>query len=137
MSEVELYGCRCWDPSGNLTLDVSDRITRIIYTGVIPFPIDAPTSSNGYLIDIRGSVIVESEEFLKGTPFVSGKNFNFAMGDNGNCRGFLSMPTRIYYEMLTTTRMKVTFVAFSPGWGQNDIRDGYNCLDIDVMVGVY
>ncbi|CAA0276789.1 hypothetical protein N0P26_003296 [Acinetobacter baumannii] len=133
-----LYGCRCWDPSGNLTLDITDRITRIIYTGTIAFPIDAPTRwPNGTLVDIRGSVTVESEEFLKGTPFVSAKNFNFCIGDVGNCNGFLSMPTRIYYEMTSPTTMLVGFVAFSPGWRQNDIRWDYPCLDIDVMVGVY
>ncbi|MDI7719869.1 hypothetical protein QMJ91_17680 [Acinetobacter baumannii] len=76
-------------------------------------------------------------EFLKGTPFVSAKNFNFCIGDVGNCNGFLSMPTRIYYEMTSPTTMLVGFVAFSPGWRQNDIRRDYPCLDIDVMVGVY
>lgn len=137
MSEIVLYGCRCWDPDGNLTLDVTDRITRVIYTGTIPFPIDAPTYMNGVLIDIRGSVVVTSEEFKKGTPFISAKNFNFSMADTGNTMGFPSLRSRVYFEMLDESTMKVTFHAFSPGWSQDDIRWDYPCMDVDVMVGVY
>lgn len=137
MSELVLHGCRCWDSNGNLTLDVTDRITRVIYQGTIPFPIDAPTHMNGYLIDVRGRVNVVSEEFKKGTPFISAKNFNFWVADTGNTNGFPTLSSRVYFEMLDEVTMQVVFHAFSPGWSQDDLRWAYPCLDIDVMVGVY
>lgn len=50
------YGLRVWDKDGNLTLDVTDRITRVLGT----FMTTAGTSASGTVIN---------NELLSGTPW--------------------------------------------------------------------
>jgi hypothetical protein len=74
------YGLRCWDAAGNLTIDVSDRLGRIL--GVLTTGgADGSISNNG---------------FLQGTPF-------FVVTALGNIGSAANLPTSVTVSGNTMT----------------------------------
>lgn len=140
---TDIYGMRVWNAAGQQTLDVTDSVTKILWQGVIPFPWDAPTSwrypnssqPGDTIWNASSSVTVESEGFLDGTPFVMfhDRNGKYRSSESQMC----TIRQNLGWHMLSPTTMKLTYILFSPGWSQQSVLNGYNRLDVPVLIGVF
>lgn len=84
------YGLRVWDASGNLTLDISDRLTRFVGTYSVSFTVNGPEADK--LISVSGMV-------NDGTWFASGDRQASATVEAGQIR----VKKTYAYSTLTAT----------------------------------
>lgn len=139
---ADLYGIRCWNAEGQLTLDISDRITHIIWNGMMTFPRDSrtgpnwPNQSNNNFTNASTSMIIESDAFLNGTPFVFYHDHNGKYASNSSMQ-MAGIQQNLSWSMLSGTRMNLVYMVFSPGWSRNDVITRYNNVDIPLMIGIY
>lgn len=133
------YGLRTFDADGKAIVDISTRLTKILWDGVIKFPNDVPTgpnwpnASNFNFNGASRSVTVQSSGFLDGTPFVISNDFN-VVNTHEQMGGIKS---GVSWKMVDATTMSIVYTIFSPGWSRQQILDTYPNFDIPVMVGVY
>lgn len=130
------YGLKLWNAAGKTSLDVTDRITRIIWQGEIPFPFTAPTSQNGYLTNAYAYVYVDSQAFLEGEPFILHCDHNIRYGTDSNYP-IQAICTNLSWIMETPTRMKITYSVFAPGWTEANLREYYSGIPVPVSIGLY
>jgi hypothetical protein len=139
---ADLYGIRCWNADGQLILDVSDKITQIIWSGVVKFPNDVPTGpnwpnqSNNNFAHAARSFIIESEGFKNGTPFLVYHDHN-GKYSSGGTHQIAGISQGMLWSMISETKMSIRYVIFSPGWSRSQILSEYNNMDIPLMVGIY
>lgn len=134
------YGLRTFDENGNIIVDISSRLTKILWEGIIKFPNDVPTgpnwpntSTNNFTHASR-SITIQSDGFLTGTPFVMFHDHNCTGARDHQMAGIMG---GISWSMQNSTTMGISYRIFSPGWSQNEIKSRYPNLDIPVMVGVF
>ena len=70
------YGLRVWDTSGNLTLDITDRLTRFVSSTVVSFTTTSPESDKYvYVTGLTndGKWFVSSSTFMVKTAIEPGR----------------------------------------------------------------
>lgn len=136
------YGIQCWDASGKLILDITDKITQIIWSGIMVFPRDSstgpnwPNGSNNNFNNATSRLTVESEGFRNGTPFVIYHDHNGKYNNSGS-KQLCGISQNMSWYMENETRMRITYWVFSPGWPRSQVISDYNNVDIPIMVGIY
>lgn len=129
------YGLQCWNSRGQKTLDVSDRLTRVL--GVIEIPL-----VSGYI------TYFDSPEFIGHEPFVHMALFNSITSRaspqynwNNEVNGTFM---QLVYERVSSTRLKISLKLFygpkatTPAtvWSSPDVA-WFTQNKINVLVGCY
>lgn len=139
-------GLELYDANGKVTLSTGDRITRILWEGVIPYPRDSPTSprwpssarpGGEWLTSASSRIEITSEGFKEGVPFVMFKDHNGKYLNDNLSKKMCGIAQVVSWSMTSETKMSIIYAVFSPGWSQNDVLTRYNALDVPIMVGVY
>ena len=138
-------GIELYDAAGKVTLSTGDRITRILWEGVIPYPRDSPTSSRwpsgsrpgDPITSANTRIEITSEGFKEGVPFIMFKDHNGKYQNDNLSKKMSGIAQVVTWSMTSETTMSIVYVVFSPGWSQSDVLTRYNALDVPIMVGVY
>lgn len=138
-------GLELYDASGNVTLSTGDRITRILWEGVIPYPRDSPTSPRwpsgsvpgDWLTSASSRIDITSEGFKEGVPFVMFKDHNGKYRNDNLSYKMCGIAQVVSWFMASETEMTIVYSVFSPGWSRDSVLTRYNAIDVPIMVGVY